>query len=99
MPGGVRGSPISAAIYRDDARLWLGLKHLLESDTIPHRTRLGPIVLDDDLKLLIESVYADDASIEARVPHALLPRLRAAAGTAITDRERPAAPAPPSARE
>jgi len=36
--------PGSAAIYHDDARLWLGLKYLLEPDTIPNRTRSGPIV-------------------------------------------------------
>jgi hypothetical protein len=79
--------PGAAAIYGDDARLWLGLKHLLEPDTIPNRTRLGPIVFDDDLKPLIESVYAEDSSVEARVPPALLDRLRGAAGTELAHRD------------
>jgi CRISPR-associated endonuclease/helicase Cas3 len=79
--------PGAAAIYRDDARLWLGLKHLLDPRTIPNRTRSGPIVLDDDLKPLIESVYDDDASVGARVPPCLLSRLHSAAGTALADRD------------
>jgi hypothetical protein len=74
--------PRASNVYRDDARLWLGLTHLLDPETIPGRPRRGPIVLDHDLKPLIESVYADEEDVAARVPAALRPALDAAAGRA-----------------
>jgi len=74
--------PRASNVYRNDARLWLGLTHLLDPDTIPGRRRTGPIVLDHDLKPLIESVYADEDNVAARVPAALRPALDAAAGSA-----------------
>ena len=74
--------PRASGVYRDDARLWLGLTHLLDPETIPGRRRPGPIVLDHDLKPLIESVYADEEDVAARVPAALRPALDAAAGRA-----------------
>jgi hypothetical protein len=69
-------------MYRDDARLWLGLTHLLDPETIPARPRPGPIVLDYDLKPLIESVYADEEDVAVRVPALLRPALDQAAGRA-----------------
>jgi hypothetical protein len=75
--------PRACRVYRDDARLWLTLNHLLNTETIPRRRRSGPIVLDDDLKPLIESVYAEDVDVAARVPAPLLQTLDAAAGEAI----------------
>ena len=74
--------PRASGVYRDDAQLWLGLTHLLDPETIPGRRRSGPIVLDHDLKPLIESVYADEEDVAARVPAALRPALDAAAGRA-----------------
>jgi hypothetical protein len=61
----------------------LTLNHLLNPETIPGRRRPGPIVLDDDLKPLIESVYAEDLDVATRVPALLRPTLDAAAGEAI----------------
>jgi CRISPR-associated endonuclease/helicase Cas3 len=75
--------PRASRVYRDDARLWLTLNHLLNTETIPRRRCSGPIVLDDDLKALIESVYAEDVDVAARVPAPLRPTLDAAAGEAI----------------
>jgi CRISPR-associated endonuclease/helicase Cas3 len=69
-------------VYRDDARLWLGLTHLLDPESIPARAHSGPIVLDQDLKPVIESVYAEDQEVAARVPAVLRPALDAAAGRA-----------------
>jgi CRISPR-associated endonuclease/helicase Cas3 len=74
--------PRASFIYRDDARLWLGLTHLLDPVTIPGRRCHGPIVLDHDLKPLIESVYADEENVAARVPAALRPALDASEGRA-----------------
>jgi CRISPR-associated endonuclease/helicase Cas3 len=74
--------PRASSVYRDDARLWLGLTHLLDPETIPARPRPGPIVLDYDLKPLIESVYADEEDVAARVPALLRPALDQAAGRA-----------------
>jgi CRISPR-associated endonuclease/helicase Cas3 len=74
--------PRASYVYRDDARLWLGLTHLLDPGTIPGRRCPGPIVLDHDLKPLIESVYSDENDIAARVPPALRPALDAATGRA-----------------
>src|SRR5262249_21516894 len=74
--------PRASYVYRDDARLWLGLTHLLDPETIPSRRCPGPIVLDHDLKPLIESVYSDEDGISARVPGALRPALDAATGRA-----------------
>jgi CRISPR-associated endonuclease/helicase Cas3 len=74
--------PRASFIYRDDARLWLGLTHLLDPETIPGRRRPGLIVLDLDLKPLIESVYADEEDVAARVPAVLRPALDASAGRA-----------------
>jgi CRISPR-associated endonuclease/helicase Cas3 len=72
----------ASSVYRDDARLWLGLTHLLDPETIPARPRRGPIVLDYDLKPLIESVYADEEHVAGRVPALLRPALDKAAGRA-----------------
>jgi CRISPR-associated endonuclease/helicase Cas3 len=74
--------PRASGVYRDEARLWLGLTHLLDPETIPGRACPGPIVLDHDLKPLIESVYADEEDVAARVPGALRPALDKAAGRA-----------------
>jgi CRISPR-associated endonuclease/helicase Cas3 len=74
--------PRASRVYRDDARLWLGLTHLLNPETIPGRRRPGPIVLDHDLKPLIESVYANEDDVAAHVPAALRPALDAATGSA-----------------
>jgi CRISPR-associated endonuclease/helicase Cas3 len=74
--------PGASYVYRDDARLWLGLTHLLDPETIPGRRRSGPIVLNDDLKPIIESVYADEEDVAACVPAVLRPALDAAAGRA-----------------
>ena len=74
--------PRASRVYPGHARLGLGLTHLLNPETIPGRRRPGPIVLDHDLKPLIESVYSNEEDVAAHVPAALRPALDAATGSA-----------------
>jgi CRISPR-associated endonuclease/helicase Cas3 len=67
----------SAYVYPDDARLMLTLLHLLKPSTIPDFDLYGTagavverrgrkeIILDEDLKPLMESVYADTDALKA----------------------------------
>ncbi|ACJ00701.1 CRISPR-associated helicase Cas3, putative [Rhodospirillum centenum SW] len=78
----------AAQIYADDARLWLTARCLLDPGAIPgRRPGLPPdaLILADDLRPLIEAVYAAEP---AGVPDALAARHLAAEGADISRKQR-----------
>ncbi|HYE00979.1 MAG TPA: CRISPR-associated helicase Cas3' [Alphaproteobacteria bacterium] len=78
--------PRAARIYSDDAKLWLTARHLLDPATIPGRRRIGAaLVLADDLRPLLEAVYAEAPALPEEAA-ALLRRHAQALGDAVAER-------------
>ena len=78
----------AAVIYPDDARLWLGLQHLLDPRTIPGRVdKHSHFSPDTDVRLLLESVYASPDEVATRTPTALHLRHYRDIGNAIAEED------------
>ena len=79
-----RRFPRAAAVYDNDARLWLSALCLLHPDRIPGRRGEDEgLVLSRDLRPMLEAVYADPP---AGVPEALLKRHLSATGADLEER-------------
>lgn len=80
----------TAAIYDNDAQLWLSARLLLDPSRIDPNHPAGPdLVIARDLRPLLERVYADpgDETFRAAVPAALLPRTDQAEGNDLSERQ------------
>ncbi|CCG07920.1 CRISPR-associated helicase/endonuclease Cas3 [Pararhodospirillum photometricum] len=78
--------PRSQRLYPDDARLWLGARHLIDPTTIPGRPSTGPLKPEEDARPLLESVYAETNTLCANVPPALHPRHNQNEGKGVAER-------------
>lgn len=79
-----RAFPRAAAIYDNDARLWLSALYLLHPDRIPGRgTADDRLILSRDLRPMLEAVYADTP---VGVAPSLLERHLAASGSDLEER-------------